>query len=155
MQPDKTESVLRTQFSYASYVILALSVAALGFQMTFVLNAQFDPADPWQRSALIAALLSLFVFFLSVASGVLVLANRMRDLRADMRAATAAKDGADPGAVECQQKLSAKLGRRNWPLLWFHLGTFGFGVFLAVIAVALSAIAALLSYGEPAPGCDI
>ena len=155
MQLDKTESVLRAQFGYASYVILALSVAALGFQMIFVLNAQFDPADPWQRSALIAALLSLFVLFLSVGSGVLVVANRMRDLRAGMRAATAAEDAADTRTVERQQKLSAKLGRRSWPLLWFHLGTFSFGVFLAVIAVAFSVIAGLLSYGEPAPGLDI
>lgn len=156
VQPGNTEgwqSVLRVQLSYASYVLLALSVAALGFQMNFVLNAEFDPADPWQRSALIAALLSLFVLFLSVASGLFLMINRLRDLRA--RATTTDEDGAGARAIERQQKLSAKLSRRNWPLWWFHLGTFGFGVFLAVIAVALSVIAALLSYGKPAPGCDI
>src|SRR5690348_15395181 len=127
MLPGNTEtsqSALRAQARYASYVILGLSVAALGFQMTFVLNAQFDPADAWQRLALIAALLSLFFLLVSVVSGVLVQINRLRDLRALMRAA-AAEAGADALAIERQQKLSARLGRRIWPLLLFHLGTFG------------------------------
>ena len=153
--PAHWQSVIRAQFTNAGYVILALSVAALGFQMVFVLNAQFDAGDPWQRAALVAALLSLLVLFLSVAMGLFLILNRVRDLRATLLAAGSGATESEIRVIEGNQRLSAKLGRRSWRLFWFHLGAFGLGVFLAAVAVMLSVIAAFLSYGEVPPGCDI
>jgi hypothetical protein len=140
------------QLLAATYVMLALSVAAFGFQIVFVLNEEFDPADPLQKWALIAALLSLFVLFMSVIFGLLLVMNHIRKIRAATLAVTAAPD--DLRLVQRHRRLSAKLERRSWHIFWYQLGTFGFGLFLTAIAVALQVIASFLSYGQT-PGCDI
>ena len=143
----------RAQFAESSYVMLALAVLALGFQIVFVLNEEFDPADPWQRWSMIAALLSLFLLFISVVFGLLLVVNRVRGFRSTLVARQ--QDHPDARVTERSQRLSAKLERRTWRLFWYHLGTFGFGIFLTAVAVALSVIASFLSYGQMPPGCDI
>src|SRR5205823_8872522 len=103
--PAHWQSVIRAQFTSAGYVMLALSVAALGFQMVFVLNAQFDAGDPWQRAALVAALLALLVLFLSVAMGLFLVVNRVRDLRATLLAARSSATES-LGSASCRQRLA-------------------------------------------------
>src|SRR5207237_2277829 len=112
--PAHWQSVIRAQFTSAGYVMLALSVAALGFQVVFVLNASFDPGDPWQRAALVAALLSLLVLFLSVAMGLFLVLNRVRDMRATLLAVRSSATESETRVIEGNQRLSAKLGRRSW-----------------------------------------
>jgi heme/copper-type cytochrome/quinol oxidase subunit 4 len=143
----------RAQFAESSYVMLALAVLALGFQIVFVLNEEFDPADPWQRWSMIAALLSLFLLFMSVVFGLLLVINRVRGFRSTLVAAQ--QNHPDARVTARSQRLSAKLERRTWRLFWYHLATFGFGLFLTAVAVALTVIASFLSYGQAPPGCDI
>ena len=66
------------QFGYALNLILGLSVAALGFELTLLLNKEFERTG-WQNCLFVVSILSLL---LSIALGLWCVVNRLRDFRA-------------------------------------------------------------------------
>jgi uncharacterized membrane protein YbhN (UPF0104 family) len=79
------------QFGYALNLILGLSVAALGFELTLLLNKEFERTG-WQNCLFIISILSLL---LSIALGLWCVVNRLRDFRATTEAAHKREDGAE------------------------------------------------------------
>jgi hypothetical protein len=119
------------QFGYALNLILGLSVAAIGFEISLALGDEFKN-DGWQNYLFAISLFSLLV---SVAVGLFCVVNRLRDFRAT--AETARKHEDDPLDPELQplRTLSRELGKRTWRLFRWQVATFGIGVLLLVLAV--------------------
>lgn len=128
------QSIAIGQLTYAVNLVLALSIATLGFQITLLLNDKFTPVG-WQKCTFS---LSLFLLSISVIVGIVVVVNRLRDFRATKEAARLREDHASPATIEPYRMLYRKLGNRTWTLFWWQLSTFGFGVVLATLAVLAS-----------------
>jgi hypothetical protein len=128
------QSTRITQLTYAINLILSFSVAALGFQVSLLLGKEFTPVA-WQKCAFSFSLLLLLA---STGIGIWCVINRLRDFRATERAALMREHGSSNDEIEPYRKLYDKLGRRTWCLFWWQIGTFGFGILLAVLTVAAS-----------------
>ncbi len=119
-----------TQLSQALSVILGLAVAALGFDVTLLMNEAFAPIG-WQKCVFGLALLSLLV---SVGLGVWCVINRLRDFRATM---TATRSSDTQGAMDART-LATRLGKLTWGIFWWQIGTFALGI-LCTVAVIIGA----------------
>ena len=128
------------QLTYAINLIVSVSVAALGFQVSLLLSKEFTPVS-WQKCAFS---LSLVLLLASTGLGIWGVINRLRDFRATARAARMREEGRSDAEIEPYRRLYEKLGRKTWWLFWGQIGTFGFGVLLTVLAVAGSVAAKLL-----------
>lgn len=128
------QSITIGQLTYAVNLILGFSVATLGFQVVLLLSDKFAPVA-WQKCAFG---LSLVLLFASVAFGVWVVINRLRDFRATTKAARKREEGANEDAIEPYRVLYRKLGARTWCLFWWQIGTFGFGMFFTVLSILAS-----------------
>ena len=149
------QTVARTQLSYANNLILGLTVAALGFQVTLLLNTDVDFNAPSEVFAFWALVLSMLMLLLSVGIGIWLVINRLRSFRASMQVARAMEQAADGPDTERLRKISNRLDARSWRLIWAQIGAFGLGVFLAVIGVVMLAIHFFVTAGMPDMGCDI
>jgi hypothetical protein len=129
------QAVTIGQLAYAVNLILGFAVAALGFQVTLLLDDKFVPSS-WKKCAFSISLLLLAA---SVIFGIAVVINRLQDFRATMNAARARENGSADAVVEEYRALYRRLGPRTWWLFWWQLGTFGTGVLLTVISVVTSA----------------
>lgn len=118
-----------TQLSQAVSVVLALAVAAIGFDVTLLMNKEFVPAS-WQKFVFAAAVLALLV---SVALGIWCIINRLRDFRLTMWAARDREN--DPVGAATSRALANGLGKKTWALFWGQICTFGLGVVLTVAVV--------------------
>lgn len=128
------------QFGYASNLILGLSVAAVGFELSLVLNRVFEISG-WQ-SCFFA--MSLVALVLSIGFGLFGVINRLRDFRATTKTARKYEDGATDLELQPLRILTDSLGRTTWLLFWWQIATFGFGIFLFVLAVG-TAVARVLN----------
>lgn len=130
---NRWQAVTIGQLTYTVNLVLGFAVAALGFQVTLLLNDKFVPVS-WQRCAF---LLSLLLLMVSVLFGIAVVINRLRDFRETMNAAQARENGSID--VEKHRAVYRRLGQRTWWLFWWQLGTFGVGAILTVLTVLASA----------------
>jgi len=119
------------QFGYALNLILGLSVAALGFELSLILNNEFERAR-WQNCLFVISMLSLL---LSVALGLWCVVNRLRDFRATTKTAHNREDDASELDLQPLRTLSRTLGKRTWLLFWWQISAFGAGILLLVLAV--------------------
>lgn len=119
------------QFGYALNLILGLSVAAIGFELSLLLSKEFEK-DGWQNCLFAIAMLFLL---LSVGVGLWCVINRLRDFRATAETARQREDGASDLDLKPLRKLSKTLGERTWLLFWWQISSFGVGVLLLVIAI--------------------
>lgn len=134
------QSITIGQLTYAINLILAFSVATLGFQVTLLLNDKFMPIS-WQKCVFS---LSLILLSGSVALGIWVVINRLRDFRATTKAARKREEGAREEEIEPYRTLYRKLGKKTWCLFWWQVGTFGFGALCTVLSVLASSSHKLL-----------
>lgn len=119
------------QFGYALNLILGLSVAALGFELSLLLDDGFKRAE-WHNCLLV---ISLFSLLLSVAVGLWSVVNRLRDFRASAETARNREDGASALNLQPLRTLTYTLGKRTWLLFWWQIAAFGIGILLLVFAV--------------------
>jgi hypothetical protein len=117
------------QLSYALNLVLALTVATLGYWFTLLKDKEFAPGP----SAKCAMLLSLTALLASTVSGVVCVLCRLWDFRG-----TARRVGGHPEAQTTEELRG--LGRTTWQLFYAHVTLFALGV--AALAMAL-----LLTYG--------
>jgi len=129
------------QFGYALNLILGLSVAALGYELSFLLNNEFDK-DCWQ---IICSFASLLLLFLSIALGLWCVVNRLRDFRATTETAYKREDGASKLDLLPLRIFTQTLGKRTWLLFWGQTWTFGIGILLLTLAVGGSIAKSALS----------
>lgn len=146
------QSITVAQLTCANNLILGLGVAAVGFQITLLLNEEFDLADHWQVIAFLFLLLSLLLLSVSVTMGIWLVVNLLREFRARMRVALARGKGVDDQDVDRQQALANRLRVRSWRLFWWQSAAFGIGFLFAVMGAALLAFVS----GEMSDtGCNI
>lgn len=119
------------QFGYALNLILGLSVAAIGYELSLLLDEEFKRAG-WQNCLFIISMLSLL---LSVAVGLWCVVNRLLDFRATAETARNREDGASALELQPLRTLTCTLGKRTWLLFWWQIAAFGIGISLLVIAV--------------------
>lgn len=128
------QSTTISQLTYAVNLILGLSVGALGFQVTLLLNEKFTPIS-WQKCVFS---ISTFLLILSVAIGIWCVINRLRDFRATEKAARMRKNEKPNEEIQPYRDLYKKLGKRTWILFWWQVGTFGIGIFFTILSVMAS-----------------
>jgi hypothetical protein len=119
------------QFGNALNLILGLSVAALGFEMSHLLDEEFKMAG-WQHCLFVISILSLL---LSITVGLWCVVNRLRDFRITTETARKREDGASNMELQPFRTLTCTLGNRTWLLLWWQIATFGMGILLLVFAI--------------------
>jgi uncharacterized membrane protein YbhN (UPF0104 family) len=128
------QSTTIVQLTYAINLILSFSVAVLGFQIAIILNEKFNPVS-WQKCTF---LFSLACLLISVGSGILCVINRLRDFRATMKVAQMREKGRNDEEIQPYRALYQKLGAMTWRLFWWQIGTFGVGVLVLVLSIAVS-----------------
>lgn len=119
------------QLGYALNLILGLSVAALGYELSILLNGDFERAG-WQNCLFVISLLFLF---LSVAVGLCCVVNRLKDFRATAETAYKREDGASDVKLQPLRTLTCTLGKRTWFLFRCQIVAFGIGILLLVFSV--------------------
>lgn len=129
------------QFGYALNLILGLSVAALGYELSFLLDEEFKRVG-WQNCLFV---ISLLFFLLSVAVGLWCVVNRLKDFRATAETAYNREDGASDLKLLPLRTLTCTLGKRTWLLFRWQIATFGIGVLLLVFAVGGVIIGAVIT----------
>ncbi|SRR6266480_7405095 len=103
------QSIRIAQFSYSVNLILGLAVAALGFQVTLLMNDHFHPVG-WQKCAFGLSILTLLS---SIGLGIWCTINRLRDFRATSKAARLREDKAPHHEIQRHRDLYDKLGDRS------------------------------------------
>lgn len=120
------------QFGYAINLILGLSVAAIGFEISLVLNEKFSSSG-WQNCLFGISLIALI---LSTGAGLWGVVNRLRDFRATTKTAREREDGASESDLQPLRTLTKNLGKCTWLIFWCQILAFGIGVLILVVAVA-------------------
>lgn len=126
------------QFGYTLNLILGLSVAALGYGLSLLLEGKFRGVD-WQNCVLLHSMLSLL---LSVFLGLWCVVNRLRDFRTTTKIARKRENGEPDSNLQPLRTLACTLGKRTWHLLWWQIATFAAGILLLAIAVIGSIVSA-------------
>lgn len=134
------QSITIAQLTYAVNLVLGFAVAALGFQVSILLNEKFIPIS-WQKCAFS---LSLLILLASVGFGIFCVINRLRDFRATTKVARMREAEKADEEIQPHRALYKKLGERTWILFWWQIGTFGVGVLLLVLGITASLGAKLL-----------
>lgn len=134
------QSITISQLTYAVNLVLGFAVAALGFQVTTLLNEKFIPIS-WQKSVFF---LSLLLLLASVGFGIFCVINRLRDFRATTKVARMREEGKTDAEIQPLRALYKKLGERTWILFCWQIGTFGVGVLFLVLGITASLITKLL-----------
>ncbi len=120
------------QLGYALNLVLALTIAVLGYWFVLLRDRDFAPGP----SAKCLMLLSLLALSFSVVCGLGCILNRLGDFRGT------AKRARDDSSQDAPTKAHLdRLGRTTWVLFYSHLIIFALGV-------ALLALALLLTYGR-------
>ena len=125
------QSITIAQLTYSVNLILGLAVAALGFQVSLLLNDKFNPIA-WQKCAFFV---SMFLLVLSIALGIWCVVNRLRDFRATAKAARMREKGKPADDIQPYRDLYKKLGEKTWCLFWCQIGMFGVGIVLMILGV--------------------
>ncbi|MDP2158198.1 MAG: hypothetical protein Q8K68_10880 [Nitrospirota bacterium] len=128
------QSITIAQFSYAINLILGLTIATLAFQVTLLLNKDFNPVT-WQKCIFSLSLLSLLV---SSGCGIWCVINRLRDFRATTKAARLREEGAEEDKINHYRALYKRLGKNTWTLFRWQIGAFALGIFLVILSVVAS-----------------
>ena len=134
------QSIQIAQLTYAINLVLGLSVASLGFQITILINEKFNPIS-WQKCAFSVSLLFLLA---SVGLGIWCVINRLRDFRLTTKVARMREKGESDEDMQPYRTLYKKLGRKTWIIFWWQIGTFGVGVLLLIIGITASVSKKLL-----------
>jgi len=129
-----------TQFGYTLNLVLTLSVASLGFAATLLTNDNFSPVGVCK----FMYLCSLICLVSSIMLGIWCSINRLTDFRLTAKI-TRLRNKADH--VEDVKKLRIKtvqLGKKTWELFYFQIGSFGGGILLLILTVAVINIEKLI-----------
>lgn len=121
------------QMSYIINLIIGLSVASIGYFLTYLINDQYSITS----CRVVLLLISLLSIFISIVLGIYCVYNRLRDFRATKEAARLREKG------EPNQKyidLYNKLGPISWQLFKIQIITFLLGTFLGIIIIVFTII---------------
>ena len=129
------------QLSYVSYLILTLSVAALGFALSFWHLNDSDPfeftSSSYSSFSFLTYCLSLFLFVYSIWLGIRCAINRLRDFRETAQREKLKYEGGHQCEVNELQDLTDRLGAKTWRMLRRQIRCFSGGVLFFVVVIGL------------------
>ncbi len=128
------QGVCIAQLSYSINLILTFTVAAIGFEVTLLLNNDFIPTS-WQSCLFSISLLSLLA---SGAFGIWCTVNRLRDFRATANIANLKRKKEEADKINELRALTDNLGKKTWGIFWWQIGSFALGILLLVISVTFT-----------------
>ncbi|HEY1749585.1 MAG TPA: hypothetical protein VGG11_22850 [Xanthobacteraceae bacterium] len=128
------QAITIAQLTLATNMIFTLSVALLGFEVALMLKSDFalPGLQKW------GFLLSLFATAGSIAAGIWLVINRLRDFRATKDAARLRLDGNHEEANR-RSTYANDLGAHTWRLFWWQIGSFACGILFFGLSVVLPA----------------
>lgn len=127
------------QFGYAVNLILAFTVAGLGYWFALLRDTEFVPTS----TAKYMMLLALIALSFSGGCGLFCVVNRLRDFRGT---AQRARDESSPNAST--KAYLNRLGERTWLLFYSQLIAFGLGIILLATALLLTDGGKLAEFSE-------
>ena len=119
-------------------VILALTVGALSYSLTFTQDKLFMAARTARCYLGFVLFIALLALFLSIASGLLCMLNRLRDFRGTAQRAKNSPDA--PSKEELDQ-----MGSLTWNLFYGQAGAFIAALTCLGIVVCFTFVTGLLS----------
>ena len=128
------QDITIAQLSYAINLILAFSVAAIGFGVSLLLNNDFEP-ESWQSCFFSMSLLLLLA---SGAFGIWCTINRLRDFRATAKTTNLKRKEGNETELANLRSLTKRLGEKTWGIFWWQIGTFSAGILLLVLSVTFT-----------------
>lgn len=123
------QKIRRDQFGYALNLILAFTVAALGYWFVLLGDKEFTPTP----AAKCMMILSLVALSFSAICGLFCIVNRLWDFRG-----TAQRALGDDLADAPTKTYLDQLGRRTWYLFYSQLIAFALGIVLLATALLLT-----------------
>jgi hypothetical protein len=127
------QNITITQLGYTINLILALTIAVLGFLVSFMLNKDFvSVLVLWQKYLFLIALLSLGVSFIL---GILCIVSRLCDFRMTTKIARKRENAVNKEELEHYRIQSRELGQKTWHLFWWQIGTFAIGVICTALGI--------------------
>ena len=130
------QNITIQQFGYALNLILTFSVATLGFQVSILLNNEFQ-FTCYQKYMLLT---SMFFLFVSIIAGLACVYNRLIDFRITAKIANLRENSATAQQLGTFRKEVKKRGKLSWQLFYCQICTFGIGILLTVAPIALYVI---------------
>jgi len=132
------------QLTIATNLILGLSVAALGFLVTLILN----PENHSQLDSLLARLgvvVSMLFVGGSIVLGVWLVLNRMGSFRATARVARLKEENEPKAEIDTYRFRYKAFDGLTWYLFYSQVWAFAIGIALAFLSIVLPAASAFLS----------
>ncbi len=120
------QGITREQFTIATSLILGLAVGAIGYQASGLLDEKTIHVTRCQ----FGSVLSLAI---SVAAGIFVVINRLRDFHWTTRMTRLQQKGESPDEVRSLETWTNKAGEWSWLLFWTQVWTFFGGIALFAI----------------------
>jgi len=120
--------------SYSINIILGLATAALGFSINLLRDEAFN-LSCWGKSFFVFACIS---FLLSIAFGILVTLNRLKDFRLTAQKARIRENRTDEEKLELYilRYISDEiLGKLTWTLFRLEIGFFSAGILFLVFTI--------------------
>lgn len=132
------QAITIAQLTYAANLIFTLTVALLGFEVTLLLKQDFalPGLQKW------GFLVSLLATAASIAAGIWLVVNRLRDFRATKDAARLRTKGRNDEADRCSAHAD-EVGAHTWRLFWWQIGLFASGIAFLCLSVVLPATSRL------------
>ncbi len=115
------QGITRDQFTIATSLILGLAVTAIGYQAAALLDEKIAQVSRLQFG-------SVLCLAISVAAGILLVINRLRDFRWTTRLVRLRNVAGKKDEVESLEKWTDKAGTGSWWLFWLQVWTFFAGV---------------------------
>lgn len=134
------QAITLGQMTYAINVILGFSVAALGFQVSLLLNEKFLPIS-WQKCGFTMA---IALTSISIVLGVLIVINRLLDFRESMHIARERNIESHDDSLEYLRNINRNRGKITWCLFWWQIGTFTVGILLTALIIVVNSFHKLL-----------
>lgn len=119
------------QLSFAINLFAGLSVAALGFGVSFLREQSFSP----NRCYAVAYLASLALLGISTLCGIAATVTRLLDFRATARTVRLRQTDASTAGIAFAGDEAKVLGKATWRLFWALLVTFLLGVSALTLAL--------------------
>jgi hypothetical protein len=119
------------QLSYTNNLLLGLTVATLGFDVSELLSRA---ASPHMESGRRLPLTALFLLSASFVIGLALVVNRLLAFRATMNAARSREQG--NSSLAEHRAAYAKFDRWTYRLLWWQIGSYAGGVLATALLMA-------------------
>lgn len=128
------QAITISQLSYVINLIIVISVSALGFCISLLLNTEFSPTD-WGKFFFT---FSLFMYLLSTGLGILCNIIRLKDYRKTKNIVWKREKGISEDELRCEREEVKKLGNKTWLIFWWQVGLFCVATIMILLSIIIT-----------------